>query len=148
MDGTPPTQMAYPGDQATPGQILALARAYAKSAEDLFAETAGKPASSKAPARFLALHSIELFVHAYLRYRGACIGDLRGRGHCFWHDEFATVLELDKKTREHLHALSDQREYLICRYGPDQFDRLSSQSRITATLKAIQEKSARIPFTV
>ena len=49
-------------------------------------------------------------------------------------------LSLRRRTAEHLIRLSDQRDYLVVRYGPEQLGDLSEINRMFATLKEIAEK--------
>jgi hypothetical protein len=148
MDGGQPPSVSYPGASATPEQVLDLANAYAEAAKALLAHKINGCASSQMPSRLCALHGIELYLHAFLRFRGATPAQIRARRHDVWHEEFALCLQLDAKTCAHLKHLTAQREYLMVRYAPDHLKELSPPTRISATLLHIQGKSDRIPFAL
>jgi len=58
---------SYPGTQATPREILALASAYADAVQALFKTARKSGALSHAPARLCAIHATELFEMTHRR---------------------------------------------------------------------------------
>lgn len=131
----------YPGTRATPDMVLELAREYRNSAHVLKAGfRKGRPIT-RAPACFCAMQSIELFLNAFLLDRGMQPEAIRGLQHDFGKRQVvAASLNLRKKTQEHLARLTDGREYLITRYGPESFHKLSEVNRLFATLEEISNK--------
>jgi|OM-RGC.v1.024672236 hypothetical protein len=148
MDGAPPDAPVRTSTEATPHDVLVLAAKYAEAADCLFAEHRRSQSDLNLPARLCALHAVELYLHAFLRYRGASAKQLRTRNHGLWHDEFNRCLDLDAKTRQHLQDLSDQKAYLSVRYPNDPVQRPCPINRMERTLEAIREKADRIPFNV
>ncbi|WP_224813865.1 hypothetical protein [Hasllibacter sp. MH4015] len=141
MDGAP-----YPGADASPYEIYELAGIYYNAASHLFGQAQHMVGGEwQLPARLCAIHSIELYLNAYLRFRGEPAAKIRGRHHELWHTGFADVLRLRKKTSEHLKWMSDNREYLVVRYAPDQRQTLSQSNRMLSTLVEIMTKSNAIP---
>jgi len=136
-------QSFYPGDRATPEQLMALADEYRKAAEFLLPTgRRGRPLS-RAPFRLVAIQSIELYLDAFLRVRGFKPAELRGMQHnlVVRTQRAATAgLSLRKDTFNHLNNLSTAREYLITRYGPEMTDATSHLNRLEATLKEVAQK--------
>ena len=132
----------YPGEMATPAEIVALAYQYWRAAEvtvQLF--TKGQPCSSS-PFRLLSIHSIELYLNALLRASGEPAATVRGMQHNLARrleliDKYGLVLR--KRTRAHLAAISDSREYLSSRYAAEAEQR-SQMNRLQATLNEVREK--------
>ena len=60
------TFACYPGEPASPAQILALASEYKLAASFLLHNSRPKVLQSRGPFRMLAIHSIELHLNAYL----------------------------------------------------------------------------------
>lgn len=138
----------YPGERASPHQLLALADAFSDCAPRLREGLKGTPPVSKAPFRLVAIHAIELYLNAYLRYRGLSAPDIRGFQHNLGRrldQAEAKGLKLRKGTLQHLHSLSMTREYLASRYDPETLG--SSQlTRLQASLDDVRKKvSASIP---
>ena len=133
----------YPGDRATPRQLLALAEEYQKAAAILLPTgRRGKPLS-RAPYRLVAIQSIELYFDAFLRERGLQPAKLRGMPHNLAVRTQRAVdagLRLRKDTFNHLNNLSVTREYLITRYAPEMTDVTSHLNRLDATLKEVARK--------
>ncbi|MGX1258322.1 hypothetical protein [Sinorhizobium fredii] len=122
--------LAYPGDAASVHDIIELAGSQ-------IAHT---------PRRFLALHSIELYLNAFLLAHGHDPKTVRGQ-----HDigerarrAIADGLILRKRTAEHLETLSSNREYLVTRYGPEMTTTLSQVNRVMATLEELSLKVGKI----
>lgn len=133
----------YPGSSASAEEIILLAREY-QSAAPILLECArkGKPLS-RAPARLCAIHAIELYLNAFLRNLGNTPEEIRS-----WRHDLAERaklarehgLRLRKKTAEHLVKLSEDREYLVSRYGPELASTLSQMNRLMATLDEVAKK--------
>ena len=49
-------------------------------------------------------------------------------------------LNLRKRTAAHLRELTDTREYLVVRYGPESPEKLSQLNRLNATLSDVAKK--------
>ena len=137
-----------PGNNASPQDILALANYYEQAAIVLFEHarhltTPGTHAVAYAPARFCAIHAIELCLNAFLREGGATAGEIKARHHDIHDQEFIAALSIRKKTAEHLRTLVDRREYLVARYGPELCSQQSELNRLTATLKEVLLKTCK-----
>jgi hypothetical protein len=134
--------------EASPHEMLTLADAYAASADQLLEQYGAGKRDLRLPAHLCAMHAVELYLHAFLRFRGATSKDIKSRQHNFEHEEFCERLGLDQKTREHLKRLSDRNEYLLVRYRPERVGDLSQANRMQRTLKAVHDARDRIPFVV
>ena len=53
----------------------------------------------------------------------------------------ASGLVLRKRTAEHLRKMTEVREYLVSRYGPEMTSTLSELNRLTATLEEVSRKT-------
>jgi hypothetical protein len=146
MDGMPPPASVDTSALASPQAVLDLAGNYRAAADHLFAAFRNGNRQFDLPARLCALHAVELYLHAFLRFRGVACGHIKARHHNLWHEEFCHRLELDAKTSQHLKDLSENREYRAVRYPDGQQARLSQTNRMARTLGAIREKADRIPF--
>ena len=141
-DGRP-----YPGTDASSAQLLALADEYRRSAKALMKTVRkGEPLSS-APGRLCAIHAIELYLNAVLRHHGETAGDVRA----YRHDLAIRAarpelnsLRLRKKTILHLSKLTEGREYLVARYGPEQMPTSAQQNRLKATLDELAGKVRKL----
>jgi len=91
---------------------------------------------------------MELYLHAYLRFRGAPTDQIKARHHDLWHPEFALSLELDDATCQHLQSLSQEKLYVAVRYAGEAGPRPCPVSQMERTLKAIRSMDDRIPFEV
>jgi len=139
---SPLPENPYPGENASSFQIIELANAYYSAAIDLFKLRADfGDAIWFAPARFCAIHAIELYLNAVLRHEGVPATQIRGRMHNLADPTFLSLLKLRKKTAEHLLALTERREYLIARYAPDQTSQHTELNRLTVTLVEIMTKA-------
>jgi hypothetical protein len=143
MDGAQPSSPSTACSAATPEEILGLAEEYANTAVHLFEQK--DKALGHRPAHLCALHAIELYLHAFLKFRGATSGRIKARQHDLWHQEFAERLDLDTKTCKHLRDLSETREYRTLRYAPQQPH--SPKNRMERTLQAIRGAQGKIPFS-
>jgi hypothetical protein len=91
----------------------------------------------------VAIHSVELFLNAYLLANGIEPDAVRGMQHNLAQRTKLAIkagLKLKKRTAEHLHALTATREYLVARYVPAKQEAVSQVNRLQATLKEIAEK--------
>lgn len=130
----------YPGSTASKWQILDLANEYYHAAIHLFEKSNKNTPLSYAPARFCCIHAIELYLNAFLRHEGVPPEKIRSRMHNFADPEFVAQLKLRKKTSQHLATITERREYLISRYGPEMITELTELNRLTATLVEIMTK--------
>ncbi|MBZ9740608.1 hypothetical protein [Mesorhizobium sp. CO1-1-4] len=137
------TEGKYPGELASPHQIHELAEEYRKAATLLLPHgRSGKPLS-RAPFRLTAIHAIELYLTALLLHRGDDPNEIRKMNHDLAARARHTVeagLRLRAKTASHLQSLSQNREYLITRYGPELAATASQINRLTATLEEVAVK--------
>jgi hypothetical protein len=122
---------------------VALADEYLLAAELLMQR--GRPGEplSRAPARLCAIHAIELYLNAFLLDRGVSHAQVRAQMHNLAdRTELALAhgLVLRKLTREHLVKMTDDREYLVSRYGPEMSATLSQVNRLMATLNELAKK--------
>lgn len=143
---TEPEFLPYPGEAATPQELLVLANQYSMAAECLLGKKSTPLASRRAPAFFCAIHAIELYLAALLRHFGESQGKVRSFQHRLSDmAEHAAVetLGLRTKTRRHLGKLTESREYLVARYAPEQMERLSEITRIQQTLSEVGQKVCR-----
>jgi HEPN domain-containing protein len=133
----------YPGSSASVEEIVHLAREYQMAARTLLLNARrGKPLSS-APARLCAIHAIELYLNAFLLSLGDTPEQIRSRRHDLAERARLALdhgLKLRKKTAEHLDRLSQDREYLVSRYGPELASTLSEVNRLMATLEEVAKK--------
>jgi hypothetical protein len=139
-------QRLYPGNSATPAQILSLAAEYRRSAETLLAAGRNGAPLSWTAYRLVALHAIELYLNAYLIAAGHSQQYVRGLQHdTASRAQHAAELRLRKRTAEHLQRLSEDREYLVVRYDPSPSS-ISPLNRLHATLTEVAQKVAnRVP---
>ena len=140
--------LPYPGSEATVGQLLGLADEYYKAAYGLLSQVSRiDPRTSSAPARLCAIHAVECYLNAFLMFHGMSREEVRGLQHNLAkRTELAVAkgLKLKVKTHAHLLRLSDQREYLVVRYGPERVNDLTELNRVFATLKEIGMKVAAV----
>ena len=139
-------QKFFPGDEATPRQVLELAEEYRRAASALLPMgRRGKPLS-RAPFGLVAIHAIELYLNAFLRAHGQSPATLRRMHHDLTERRMRAHdfgLQLRNKTAEHLDSVSRNREYLVMRYGPEMRDPASQPNRLAATLKEVAEKVSK-----
>ncbi|WP_245485683.1 MULTISPECIES: hypothetical protein [unclassified Mesorhizobium] len=137
------TEGKYPGELASPQQIHDLAEEYRKAATLLLQlGRSGKPLT-RAPFRLSAIHAIELYLTALLLHRGHDANQIRKMQHDLAARAKHTAeagLRLRTKTANHLQSLSQNREYLITRYGPELAATGSQVNRLTATLEEVAAK--------
>ena len=130
-----------PGSEASVEGIIDLAAAYHATAAELFG---ARPANaSRAPARLCSIHAIELYLNAFLRFRGVPPDRIRAHPHDLSELSASArggVFQLRKKTARHLIDVTAKREYPVVRYAPEQTAELSEISRLTATLEEISKK--------
>lgn len=136
-------QQKYPGEPASPRQIHELAEEYRKAATKLLElGRPGKP-HTRAPFRLSAIHAIELYLTAFLLHRGHNPGQVRKMQHDLaarMEHALEAGLRLRAKTAKHLQSLSQNREYLVTRYGPELAATASQINRLTATLEEVAAK--------
>jgi len=134
---------AYPGSSASAEEIVYLATEYHQAALTLLQNARkGKPLS-RAPSRLCAIHAIELYLNAFLLCLGDTPGQIRSRQHNLAERTTLAVdrgLRLRKKTAGHLVKMSEDREYLVSRYGPEMASPLSEINRLIATLEEVGKK--------
>ncbi|WP_234003073.1 hypothetical protein [Erythrobacter sp. SAORIC-644] len=133
---------SYPGEAATPAEVVALADEYRFAAQVLVQN--GRPGEprSRAPFRMVAIHAVELYLNAFLLQSSYSAGQVRGLQHNLAARADLAVergLVLRKRTREHLHSMSLSREFLVTRYVPSGTS-LSEINRLQATLTEVAQK--------
>jgi hypothetical protein len=140
MDTTPST---YPGELATPDQVRRLADEYRNAAHHLLTLGRKREPLSRAPFRFAAIHAIELYLSAFLLHRGQGAATVRS----FQHNlttrtnlALQNCLVLRQRTVNHLHSMTNSREYLVMRYGPETTVTASQINRLSATLDEVAKK--------
>jgi hypothetical protein len=134
---------AYPGGSATAEQVFRLAEEYRKAAQILMPLGRRGDPLSRAPCRLSAIHSIELYLNAFLLHHGHEPAQIRGMQHNLSARTdlaIASGLLLRKRTAAHLSAIAGNREYLVTRYGPEMTATISQINRLTATLEEVANK--------
>lgn len=137
----------YPGDEATPAQVLELAHEYRRGAAALRLNFRSRKPLSGAPFRLVAIQAIELYLNALMLSCGCRPTKVRAQGHNLSARAlFAKTngLDLRKDTVQHLHDLSASKEYLISRYGPELSENASQLNRLEATLREVAEKVSAV----
>ena len=134
---------AYPGENASLKDIFALAEEYKAAAEKLKDQSRkGKPLS-RAPSRICAVHAIELYLNAFLMHHGKDQRTIRGISHNLAERSDLALengLILREGTIAHLRAMTEDREYLVLRYGPELAGNVSEPTRLFATLTDVSKK--------
>lgn len=124
-------------------EVLRLATAYHAAAESLLAASGRAEAAEAAPARFLALHAIELYLDAFLRGLGESPGRLRAHGHDLRLRAALAIeggLALRRKTALHLCQLTRDRAHAALRYGPARAAEPCELNRLRGSLDEIAAK--------
>lgn len=139
---TEQAMVCYPGEAANASEVVALANEYRIAAQLLVQN--GRPGEprSRAPFRMVAIHAVELYLNAFLLRSGYSAGQVRGLQHNLAARAELAVecgLVLKKRTREHLHSMSQSREFLVTRYMPS-CTTLSEINRLQATLTEVAQK--------
>ncbi len=138
-------QNFYPGEAATPVQIVLLADEYRSAAEALRPLGRRGVPLSRSPFRLVAIHAIELYLNAALLHAGHSPSRVRGLQHDLAERTqlvSETGIILRKSTVTHLESLSSTREYLVSRYDPD-LAAASQLNRLSATLDEVATKVNR-----
>ena len=94
------------------------------------------------------MHAIELYLNAFLLAGGTPPEQVRSHFHNLaarTESAIASGLVLRKRTAEHLRKMTEDREYLVSRYGPEMTSTLSELNRLMATLEEVSKKT-RIRF--
>ncbi|RYE50427.1 MAG: hypothetical protein EOP21_03850 [Hyphomicrobiales bacterium] len=135
-------ERVYPGETSTPAELIALADEFRRATEAVVSTHKAGNTISTAPFRLLCIHAIELYLNAFLRDAGQPAPAIRGLQHNLaarleLTDRYGLVLR--QKTRGHLAAISENREYLISRYQP-KAAKLSQLNRLQATLLEVRKK--------
>lgn len=140
------SSISYPGESATPAEPSSLADEYRLAALLLLENRRPKEPKSRTPFRMVAIHAIELYLNAFLLHSGHDAAQIRG----FQHNLAARAdlavelgLALRKRTHEHMHTMSQSREFLITRYVPSGTS-LSEINRLQATLAEVAQKVSAI----
>lgn len=139
-------QEPYPGAAAHACDVLALAHEYRRAADALLPTGRRRSPLSRAPYRLVAIHAIELYLNAYLLAAGDSPIEIRRLQHDFGlrtRRASQTKLMLKKRTLDHLHAISQRREYLTSRYDCAPA-RMSELNRLAASLAEVAEKVSAI----
>lgn len=130
----------YPGSNASASQILELANEYYEAAMTLSKKNEKESRLASAPARLCCIHAIELYLNAFLRHEGVPHKQIRALMHNLADPSLVVKLKLKRKTSEHLTAITQKREYLISRYGPEMTAEQTEMSRLSSTLTEIMTK--------
>jgi len=137
----------YPGDAASPKQLIQLAAAYREAAKALLPSGKKRDQLSRAPWRLIAIHAVELYLNAALLHFGLASTKIRNLQHNMaarTNLAIAKGLTLRKRTVSHLETLSTNREYLTVRYSPEVPATISQITRLNATLEELSEKVTRL----
>lgn len=140
------TDKPYPGDNATPAQVHALADEYRRASQTLLGLGRSREPLTRAPFRLAAIQAIELYLNAFLLRRDYKPSGIRALQHDLGERAelaFAKGLTLRKKTAAHLVAMSADQEYVATRYGPELAEEMSEINRLMATLEEIANKVAK-----
>jgi HEPN domain-containing protein len=133
------TPKTYPGELATPEEVLRLASEYQNAAKCLLKLGRRGEPLSRAPFRLVAIHAVELYLSALLLHLGHSASEIRGLQHDLSErTKLATEegLQLRKRTAAHLAKIVGNREYLIARYGPETVT-VSQINQLEATLNEV-----------
>ncbi len=134
----------YPGEAATPAELVRLANEYHAAAKTLRENGRRRDPLSRAPYRLNAIHAIELYLNAFLLKAGHPAKVVRGHHHDLAARTNLVLeagLQLRSRTAAHLLLLSETREYLVSRYDPA-ISSASQINRLEATLDEIAKKVA------
>ncbi|GHD99175.1 hypothetical protein GCM10008024_05500 [Allgaiera indica] len=143
MNGT--NTIPYPGSTAAPEDIVALADEYRRAAIALMESGRKGEPLSRAPGRLCAIHAIELYLNAFLLVGGTPPEQVRSHFHNLAARAEKAIdsgLILRKRTAEHLRKMTETREYLVSRYGPEMTSTLSELNRLMATLEEVSKKTS------
>jgi len=140
-------KVSYPGELASPQQVCELAEEYRRAAHLVLQLGRASKPLTRAPFRLSAIHAIELYLNALLLHNGYTATEVRGMQH-----DLATRAELAQtaglrlrlRTSEHLRTLSQSKEYLVTRYGPELAATTSQINRLMATLEEVAVKVAAL----
>jgi len=133
----------YPGSLASENELICLAGWYQNAATTLFSRSLPKDPLAHAPSRLCAIHAIELYLNVFLIRCGEPPDRIRSRQHNLaerFEAARAHGLSLKKKTIEHLSRMTDDREYLVMRYGPELAAEVPPVNRLLATLNDVAAK--------
>lgn len=137
-----PAGPVFPGDEAGPAELLALAHVFRDAAGRLRPGKGADPAAA-APWRLMAIHAVELYFNAFLRRAGHAPKDLRAQGHDLaGRADLAQAagLILRRRTAAHLAAMTENRDYLAARYDPARPPACLHTNRLAATLDEVARK--------
>lgn len=137
----------YPGSSASVEEIMQLADEYCRAAQTLLEGGRRGNPLSRAPFRLCAVHAIELYLNALLLHHGEKPGQIRGRKHDLAERARLALesgLKLRERTADHLIKMTETREYVVSRYGPEMSSTLSQINRLEATLNEVGKKVAVI----
>jgi hypothetical protein len=144
---SPTSNSAYPGQSATPVQILQLAEEYRQAAQVLMRLGRRGAPLSWAPCRLTAIQAIELYLNALLLHAGLPPTTIRGLQHDLAKRTNQAVeagLKLRKRTAIHIATMGGNREYLVTRYGPEITGTVSQINRLIASLEEVATKVTAI----
>jgi hypothetical protein len=134
---------AFPGDLATPEEVLRLADSYRQAALGV-----GGTWNARRSCFAFALpergdHAIELYLNALLLRAGHPPSLIRGLRHDFSARADLAItcgLLFRRRTAAHLRMIAATREHLVTRYGPELTSTLTQLNRLAATLDEIATK--------
>lgn len=137
---------AYPGANASAADVIALADVYRAAALLLFEQGPRGKRLSRAPFRLCAIQAIELYLNAELLAQGMAPEQVRGHLHNLtvrMRHATENGLVLRVRTAQHLEKLTEDREYLVTRYGPELAANCSEPTRLMATLEEVARKASQ-----
>ncbi|HEY1125778.1 MAG TPA: hypothetical protein VGE65_09095 [Sphingobium sp.] len=131
---------SYPGSDASPKQIIALAEQYRAAAEILHRDGPRGHARRWAPFRLCACQAIELCLSAALRHAGMEAALVRGMHHKLKErlDLLDPAAPLSDKARERLILLEERREYLVVRYDAARLNQTLHPDALLATVQEVE----------
>jgi hypothetical protein len=144
---SPTPKSVYPGQSATPAQIVQLAEEYRQAAHGLVRQGRRGAPLSWAPCRLAAIQAIELYLNALLLHAGLAPSTIRGLQHDLakrTDQAVAMGLRLRIRTTTHLATMGGNREYLVTRYGPEITGTVSQVNRLIASLEEVAVKVTAI----
>jgi len=141
-----PPEDFYNVEEMTPAECLKLARSYQNASIALKKVWLKRDPASRAPFRFTAVHSIELFLTTYLLVKGEPWSSVRSMGHSLdrRHERAADLgLKMNSQTKLGLDAISGSREYLRSRYSARETS-VVQLNKLEAILKQVSETVSHV----
>lgn len=140
------TSAFYPGSEASVEDLIGLADSYYSAGCSAWTQADPKDPLSFAPVFLCTIQAVEIYLSAFLIFHGVDRRHVRGLQHdlarrtTMAHER---GLCLRAKTQAHLQRITDERDYLVVRYGPEQISGLPQPNRMFATMKEVSTKVRR-----